>query len=78
FRVLAASQDQKDWKAAAEANGISESTAWRIIKCGSVSPRGVEGARASCVKMTANAMAKLEELLEEECCMTLITMQDRL
>ena len=77
-RVLAVHLSGGDWLVAAERNGIPRATAYRLVSRGSPykKPRG--GVKAVCVKMTVDAMAKLEEYVSEDTRHTLQDLKARL
>jgi len=67
-----------EWKITAASNAVSLSTARRIIKRGSTESQSRGGVRPTCVKMTLEAMCKLEEYLDEMADMTMAVMKERL
>ncbi|RLN73587.1 hypothetical protein BBJ28_00025866, partial [Nothophytophthora sp. Chile5] len=75
-RVLDAFREGWDWKLVAEHNGISASTARRIVAAGTpgTKPRG--GLRPSRVKCTPEIEAALQEYLEDNCLYILEQMKD--
>ncbi|RLN47036.1 hypothetical protein BBJ28_00019617 [Nothophytophthora sp. Chile5] len=75
-RVLDAFREGRDWKLVAEHNGISASTARRIVAAGTpdTKPRG--GLRPSRVRCTPEIEAALQEYLEDNCLYTLEQMKD--
>ncbi|OWY92060.1 Transposase [Phytophthora megakarya] len=77
-RVRRVFRDGGDWRLAAVHNDLSYTTARRAIVMGDTPQKPRGGVRLSCVKMTVDAMAKLEEYLDEDCRATLTEMRDRL
>ncbi|RHY73865.1 hypothetical protein DYB30_013053 [Aphanomyces astaci] len=74
-RVLDAYQRGDNWKLVAKHNGLSESTAWRVVDSGrtELKPRG--GHRASQVKVTPDVVAALERYVNNNCQYTLAEMK---
>ncbi|KAE9013047.1 hypothetical protein PR001_g15506 [Phytophthora rubi] len=77
-RVLRVFREGADWKLAAIHNDLPYATARRAVVESGMDPKQRGGVRSSCVKMTVELMAKLEEYLDEDCRATLTDMCDRL
>ncbi|KAE9168314.1 hypothetical protein PF004_g28542 [Phytophthora fragariae] len=77
-RVLRVFREGGDWKLAAIHNDLLYATARRAVVESGTDPKQRGGVRSSCVKMTVELMAKLEEYLDEDCRATLTDMCDRL
>ncbi|KAE9046790.1 hypothetical protein PR003_g4596 [Phytophthora rubi] len=77
-RVVRAFQEGKDWREVATANDVNYHTARRAVLATGAEPKQRGGLRPSSVKMTVEVMSKLEELIDEDCRMTLEQLRDRL
>lgn len=77
-RVVRAFKEGRDWREVAKSNDVHYHTARRAILRADETPRKHGGVRPSRVKMTVDVMAKLEELVDEDCRMTLGDMCNRL
>ncbi|KAE8994137.1 hypothetical protein PR003_g22793 [Phytophthora rubi] len=77
-RVVRAFQEGKDWKEVATANDVNYHTAHRAVLAAGAEPKQRSGLRPSSVKMTVEVMSKLEELIDEDCRITLEQLRDRL
>uniref|UniRef100_H3GJA0 Tc1-like transposase DDE domain-containing protein n=1 Tax=Phytophthora ramorum TaxID=164328 RepID=H3GJA0_PHYRM len=77
-RVVRAFQEGKDWNEVATANDVNYHTARRAVHAAGAEPKQRGGLRPSSVKMTVEVMSKLEELIDEDCRMTLEQLRDRL
>ncbi|KAJ8575384.1 hypothetical protein ON010_g3833 [Phytophthora cinnamomi] len=71
-RVLRVFREGGDWKLAAIHNDLPYTTARRAVVDNGTDPKQRGGVRWSCVKMTVEVMAKLEEYLDEDRSATLI------
>ncbi|GMF46474.1 unnamed protein product [Phytophthora fragariaefolia] len=60
----------------ATANDVKYHTARRAVLAAGAEPKQRGGLRASSVKMTVEVMSKLEELIDEDCRMTLQQLRD--
>ncbi|RHY18480.1 hypothetical protein DYB32_010375, partial [Aphanomyces invadans] len=74
-RVLDAYQRGDDWKLVAKHNGLSDTTASRVVDsgCTQLKPRG--GHRASQVKVTPDVVAALDRYVNDNCQYTLAEMK---
>ncbi|GMF60940.1 unnamed protein product [Phytophthora fragariaefolia] len=77
-RVVRAYKDGEDWREVATYNDVSYSTARRAVLNADGDPKTHGGVREARVKMTVEAMGKLEEYLDEDCHHTCEQMRDRL
>uniref|UniRef100_H3GJD3 Tc1-like transposase DDE domain-containing protein n=1 Tax=Phytophthora ramorum TaxID=164328 RepID=H3GJD3_PHYRM len=77
-RVVRAFHEGKDWREVATANDVNYHTARRAVLAAGAEPKQRGGLRSSSVKMTVEVMSKLEELIDEDCRMTLEQLRDRL
>jgi hypothetical protein len=58
-RALAAFEEGADWKVVAALNGVSKTTAWRIIKRGTVAHKLCGGVREKLTKVTSEIVEAL-------------------
>ncbi|RHY27955.1 hypothetical protein DYB32_006404 [Aphanomyces invadans] len=74
-RVLDSYQRGDDWKLVAKHNGLSDTTAWRVVDRGytQLKPRG--GHRASQVEVTPDVIAALDRYVNDNCQYTLAEMK---
>ncbi|GMF42861.1 unnamed protein product [Phytophthora fragariaefolia] len=75
-RVVSAIQEGKDWREVATANDVKYHTARRAVLAAGAEPKLRGGICASSIKMTVEVMSKLEELIDEDCRMTLQQLRD--
>lgn len=75
---MRAFREGRDWKAAAANNDVTYWTARRAILAADSEPKQQGGVRQARVKMTVEAMCKLEEYLDEDCRHTCEQLADRL
>ncbi|KAL4139015.1 hypothetical protein PRIC2_002515 [Phytophthora ramorum] len=77
-RVVRAFPEGKDWREVATANDVNYHTARQAVLAAGAEPKQRGGLRPSSVKITVEVMSKLEELIDEDCRMTLKQLRDRL
>uniref|UniRef100_H3GPF7 Tc1-like transposase DDE domain-containing protein n=1 Tax=Phytophthora ramorum TaxID=164328 RepID=H3GPF7_PHYRM len=74
-RVLEAHRAGEDWMLVAKHNGISPTTARRIVASGREEPSPRGGARSACIKCTPEIVAALDGYLSDDCTYTLRAMK---
>ncbi|GMF45632.1 unnamed protein product [Phytophthora fragariaefolia] len=77
-RVVRAYKEGRNWQEVARNNDIHYSTACRAVLAADEETKDHGGLRAPNVKLTVEAMCKLEEYIEEDCRRTLADLRDLL
>ncbi|GMF48594.1 unnamed protein product [Phytophthora fragariaefolia] len=77
-RVVRAYKEGRDWHEVARSNNVNYSTASRAVLAADEEAKVHSGVRASNVKLTVDAMVKLEEYIEEDSRRTLADLRDKL
>ncbi|GMF41126.1 unnamed protein product [Phytophthora fragariaefolia] len=77
-RAVCAYKEGRDWHEVARSYDVNYSTARHAVLAADEEAKAHGGLRASNVKLTVDAMAKLEEYIEEDCRRTLTDLRDKL